>query len=209
MVGGQDAQEERTAEGRYASGQYWETRADLMYYRYIEVILRTVARDADSLIDVGTGNSGYMEWFDWIDERLSVDIGTPYSSENVEGRVCDILKTDFGRRFDVCTCFQVLEHVPEADRFARRLLELGETVVVSVPFKWPEGKTRGHRHDPVDREKLRRWMGRAANYDIVVREPFTGAKGRRLIAVYAADPDRRYTARDFRARPRREMASKV
>lgn len=176
------------------TADYWARRSDLLYYRYVDLIVRTVGAQATSLIDVGSGNCPYLEWFDWIPDRVSVDIRAPYRSETVTGIAGDIHALDFGRRFDVCTCLQVLEHVPEAGPFARRLMELAELVVVSVPFKWgdkPE-PTPGHVHDPVDRRSLRRWFGRAPNYQIVVTEPFLRHKNRRLIALYHADPERRF-----------------
>lgn len=183
------------SENAYANQSYWKGRSDLLYYRYIDYILRAVGRDARSLIDVGSGNCPYLEWFDWIPEKISVDIRVPYSSENVTPIKGDIHAMDFSKAFDICTCFQVLEHVPEAEAFARRLLELGELVVVSVPYLWATEprRTTGHVHDPVDYEKLTGWMGREANYKIIVTEPFTGnARGRRLIALYDRDRERRF-----------------
>ncbi len=188
----------------YATGAYWRERSDLIYYRYIEYIMRVAAREATSLIDVGSGNCPYLEWFDWIEDRRSVDIRVPYSSDNVVGIQGDIHTLTFDRKFDVCTCFQVLEHVPEAEKFARRLQELADTVIVSVPFKWPEGKTKGHVHDPVTYEKLSAWMGREANYSIVATEPFRSGKHKRLIAIYDRDADRRYGQADIKARIRRD-----
>ena len=184
--------------GPAKDGAYWSQRSDMLYYRYVDTVVRTVGAQARSLIDVGTGNCPYLEWFDWIPDKLSVDIRTPYASPTVVGRTGDIHEIDFGTRFDICTCLQVLEHVPDATRFARRLLELSDLVVVSVPFKWSAKPrpTPGHVHDPVDRAKLRRWFGRAPNYDIVVREPFLPGKSRRLIAVYHADPARRFGPKD-------------
>jgi SAM-dependent methyltransferase len=176
----------------------------MIYYRYLEYIMRVVARDASSMVDVGSGNSPYLEWFDWIDDKRSVDIRVPYQSDTVQGIQGDIHELSFDKTFDLCTCFQVLEHVPDAARFARRLQELADTVIVSVPYKWPENSTKGHVHDPVTYEKLTGWMGREANYRIIAREPFRGQKHERLIAVYAADPARRYGHLDIKARIQRD-----
>jgi SAM-dependent methyltransferase len=178
----------------------------MLYYRYLDFMVRTVATDARSLIDVGTGGCRYLDWFDWIPDRVSLDRKGPYRSEGVRGIEGNLLKLDLPDRFDVCTCFQVLEHVPRPLRFARRLQELGRTVIVSVPHRWPEGRTRGHLHDPVDAEKLARWMQREPNYSIVVTEPFSTEKGERLIAVYDEDPERRFDMDDVRARRTREAA---
>ena len=170
----------------YANGKYWERRMDMLYYQYVDYIVRTLGHDAQSMIDVGTASCPYLEWFDWIPEKVSFDMATPYQSENVVGVQGDLMNYDFGREFDILTCLQVLEHVPEAGKFARRLLEISKTVVISVPFKWGADTVRDHIHDPIDGKKLRRWMGRKPNYSIVVEEPFR--KPRRLIAIYDRDP---------------------
>lgn len=197
---------ETKARGGYSSGSYWRQRSDALYYSYVDYIMRVVARDAKSMIDVGTGNCPYLDWFDWIEERVSVDIRVPYQSEEVTGIVGDIHDLTFEKRFNVCTCLQVLEHVPDAAAFSQRLLELADLLVVSVPFNWstePE-RVKGHIHDPVDYAKLTNWMGRKANFHIVAKEPFAGDRGRRLIALYDRDPERRFgkAERDNRLPPR-------
>ena len=172
----------------YQSQLYWKRRSRMMYYRYIQRIVETLGAKAQSMIDVGSGNCPYLDWFEWIPDRVSVDIRVPYSSEHVRGIRGDIFQLQFPKPFDICTCLQVLEHVPDAAAFGRRLLELAHTVVVSVPFKWPNTPkpTPGHLHDPVDYAKLRTWMGREADYRTIVEEPLsTSPRRRRLIAVYS------------------------
>ena len=73
---------------------------------------------------------------------------------------------------------QVLEHVPEPAPFARRLMELGRIVLISVPYKWPKGSNKDHVNDPVDLAAVTDWFGGRPNYHLVVREPFHGAQGR-------------------------------
>lgn len=120
---------DNTTKSGYASGNYWRQRSDMMYYRYIDYIMRCVGAKARSMIDVGSGNCPYLEWFDWIPNRVSVDIRVPYNSEGVKGIQGDIFKISFAESFDICTCLQVLEHVPEAERFAHRLQELGKLLI--------------------------------------------------------------------------------
>lgn len=190
-----------TKNSGYATGAYWRNRSDAIYYRYVDYIMRSVGQDAKSLIDVGSGNCPYLDWFDWIPDRVSVDIRVPYTSEGVRGIQGDIHELTFEKPFDICTCFQVLEHVPDAEPFAHRLLELGRMVIVSVPYNWSSRmKVPGHVHDPVDYAKLTGWMGREANYRCVVEEPFGGPTGKRLIAIYDEDPDRTFTAQDRKTR---------
>jgi SAM-dependent methyltransferase len=189
------------ASNSYSTQRYWRERSDMIYYRYIDYIVRTVGKDARRMLDVGSGNCPYQEWFDWIETRISVDIRVPYSSKTVKGIKGDIHELDLGERFDLVTCFQVLEHVPDATRFARRLLELGRVLIVSVPYNWPaKPPVPGHVHDPVSDAKLDAWMGRPANYKMVVREPFSGPRGQRLIAIYDEDPARKFTYAEAKAR---------
>jgi hypothetical protein len=187
----------------YVTDGYWAARNDLLYYQYFRMIIRCVGKDAKSILDIGSRNTPYLEWFDWIPKKVAIDIRKPYQSDTVQGIEGDIHKLQFPEKFDICTCMQVLEHVPEVEPFARRLLELGNLLVVSVPYRWPSGKTNGHVHDPVDAAKLNLWFGREPNYKLLVREPFTGKKGRRLFAIYdPADPARRFGSSYFSGRRR-------
>ena len=176
----------------YLSRNYWGRRSSMLYYRYVEAIIGELGAEARSMLDVGSGNCPYLDWFDWIPERVSVDIRAPYQSANVKSITGDIFKLEFPQPFDLCLCLQVLEHIRDAGAFARRLLELGRIVVVSVPYKWPNKprpKPATHIHDPVDYAKLTRWMGREADYKIIVEEPLSKSpRRRRLIAVYNSDP---------------------
>lgn len=176
---------------RSSASDYWRSRADLLYYQYVYFILRAAAPDARSLIDVGTRNCGYLEWFDWIDTIVSVDLVKPYQSERVTGCKADFFDYAPSQRFDVALCSQVLEHVPEAGAFAAKLFAIADKVLITVPYKWSaRRRTPGHVHDPVDEEKLARWTGRKATYAVVVEEPFR-PKSPRLIAYYdAIEPDR-------------------
>ena len=177
----------------FASGDYMRQRQDLLYYQYFRYMIRCLGPQAGSIVDVGSGNMPYLEWFDWIPERVSIDINVPYSSDAVRGIRGDIFKLSFERPFDICTCLQVLEHISDPAPFARRLLELGRIVLVSVPYCWPKGTTKWHVQDPVDLEKLSGWFGRPPNYHQLVQEPFGGRSGARMFALYdPADPDRRF-----------------
>ncbi len=186
----------------YTSGRYWAHRSDMMYYHYVDYIVRTVGREAGSMIDVGSASSPFIERFDWIREKLSLDMAPPYASDTVMGIQGDLMQIEFARKFDLCTCLQVLEHIPDVRPFARKLLTLSDLVVVSVPFMWPTSAAEDHIHDPISYEMLTDWMGMEANYHIVVSEPFRGKVGDRLIAVYDARRDGGYGRKDFSKRVR-------
>lgn len=187
-----DANNMQAAKG-YVSGSYWRKRKDLIYYHYLHFIIRCIGVNAQSLIDVGSGNAPYLDWFNWIPDRVSVDLEVPYSSKSVRGLKGNIHDLAFDQTFDICTCMQVLEHVPDAGAFAGRLMEIGRLVLVSVPYKWPAGSNKHHVHDPVDLKKVVSWFGREPNYHLIVREPFATKSGARLFALYdVADPGRTY-----------------
>lgn len=179
---------------------YWGERADLLYYQYVYFVCRVVGRDANSALDVGSRGTPYLEWLDWIEERVSIDLEIPYSSQDVTGIKADFFDFEPGRKFDLTTCLQVLEHVPDVEQFGKKLLDISEHLVVSVPYLW-SGNVPGHVNDPVSLKKLNHWMGRPPNYHIVVAEPFLTRNYRRLIAYYdVADASRRISLPERRAR---------
>ena len=47
--------------GAYGDGSYWKERQDLLYYKYLDFIIRSIGQEAVSLLDVGTGNCPYLE----------------------------------------------------------------------------------------------------------------------------------------------------
>jgi hypothetical protein len=179
---------------------YWESRQGLMYYEYIRVLGASLAEDAKSLIDVGSHSTSISEEFDWIPDRAALDRGTPYSSENVRGIKADFLEFEPDRRYDFALCLQVLEHVPQADIFAKKLLAVADRVLVSVPYRWPKGHCTHHCQDPVDEAKLAGWFGREPDYSLVVEEPFCDRQiGRRLIS-YFHTPEETFEPKRFRSK---------
>ena len=75
-----------------ASGSsYWEKRKNLMYYKYVDILVRAFGAHARSVIDVGSWNTPLLEEFDWIPERHAMDLREPYQSGNVRGTKADFL----------------------------------------------------------------------------------------------------------------------
>lgn len=174
---------------RHEPGEgYWDRRTHFIYYRYVDLMVRGLAADANSLVDVGSADARYVEGFDWIPHRHALDITAPYSSENVRGIEADFFDFEPEEKYDFATCLQVLEHIPDAEAFAQKLFQTAHRVLISVPYLWEEGSTDGHLHDPVDQDKLASWTGREPDYHIVVREPFR--KKRRLISYYHTEGER-------------------
>ncbi|MBX4145823.1 hypothetical protein K1X09_00420 [Paenibacillus lautus] len=173
------------------SPSYWEKRSNMMYYQYIKYMVQALAADANSLIDVGSSNAEYIESFDWISKRNTLDIENPYSSLNVEGIKADFLQFKPLQKYDFITCLQVLEHVPDVISFARKLFEIGDNVLISVPYMWEANSCAEHIHDPIDFDKLYDWIGRVPDYHIIVQEPlFNSSKSRRLICYYHSTPEK-------------------
>lgn len=188
---------EAVPEPTAATSSYWQQRQQMMYYRYIDVLVRAMAADARSMIDVGSSNTPVIEWFDWIHRRDALDLREPYASENVRGIKANFITYVPEERYDFATCLQVLEHVPDVTPFARHLLEVAESVLVSVPFMWPKGRTVSHVHDPVSLENLIDWMGREPQYHVLVTEPLSSVT--RLIA-YFHSPSSKFSMKAARER---------
>ena len=156
--------------GRRAT--YWETRRELVYYSALANFVRILGYDARSMIDVGSAGCLYLGWFKWIPEVVSLDLNYPSPVPGVRQIKADFLEWKPDRNYDLVTCCQVLEHIPDAGAFAKKLLTLGRFVLVSLPHKWPAGSVKTHIHDPVDQAKIDGWFGRAPDYKMTVREPF-------------------------------------
>ncbi len=169
------------------AASYWEGRRNVLYYQVVRVLTEGLGKKAKSIIDVGSGGCPYLDWFPKIAHRTSLDIAVPHVAEGVTSVKADFLAWTPDRRYDIVLCLQVLEHIPDAGAFARKLLDIGAVVVASVPYKWPHGKTASHVHDPVDEEKMLAWFGRAPNFSYVCREVVAPVE--RLICVYDRIPD--------------------
>lgn len=164
---------------------YWTKRMNMMYYRYVDYMVRVLAADSKSMIDVGSSDVGLIENFNWIPKRDALDIANPYHSENVRGIKRDLFDYNPKEKYDFATCLQVLEHIPNAQKFANKLFQIADRVLISVPYKWKENSEPEHVHDPVDLKKVNDWFGREPDYHIIVEEPlFRSHKNKRLICYY-------------------------
>ena len=173
--------------------QYWERRKDSIYIFTAQRICRMFCPEPRSVLDVGSNGTPTLEWHRPSATRLvSLDLRRPYLAPGVEAVRSDFLEFSPESKFDLVTCFQVLEHLRKPTLFAQKLLELSSVCVVSVPYKWPKGKCKGHVQDPVDVEKMLAWFGREPDYQYVANELHgindRPGVGRRLIHVYANEP---------------------
>ncbi|WP_140455462.1 sulfotransferase [Amaricoccus solimangrovi] len=183
------------------SRSYWSGRRKMVCYDCVRAMVGRFAAGSRSLLDVGSHGTGLVEEFKWIPERVSLDLREPYSSEAVRGIEADFLTFDPGRRYDFVTCLQVLDHVPDAEAFAKRLLAVSDRVLVSVRYLWPGDPNDAHGHDPVDEAKLDGWFGRAPDHRVIAQEPLRGGpESRRMIAYYHNVPGETFSLRPPRAR---------
>lgn len=164
---------------------YWERRQSALYYKVVRSLVDGLGTDANSILDVGSAGCPYLDWFSGIPDRASVDLRKPYAAPGIRSFTSDFLNWEPDKKYDIVTCLQVLEHVPDAKAFAKKLLSSGEIIVVSVPYKWRKGHEKTHVHDPVDEAKMMRWFERRPNYEYVCQEVDNDLK--RLIQVYEPD----------------------
>lgn len=165
-----------------ASSAYWRRRKSSLYLHAVRQLVEGLGADADSLLDVGSSGCPYLDWYDWIPRRTSLDLSEPYVSKHIESVCADFMLWQPKHTYDICTCLQVLEHIERADLFARKLLDTAKVLVVSVPYKWKFKASNSHIHDPIDEAKMRRWFKRDPHFSVVIQEVTTGA--RRMINVY-------------------------
>jgi len=166
---------------RQKGSKYWARRQKMVYLFVVEQIAKSIGQNANAIIDIGSNATPILDWFPEVPHKYSLDPGRPYEAADVVSIKEDFLKWNCEERIDLGLCLQVLEHVKFPQHFAERLMTLCEIAVVSVPYKWPADKTKYHRHDPIDLEKIVKWFGRNPNYQYIAQE-INGEQ--RIILVY-------------------------
>lgn len=152
----------------------------MRYYAQVLEFARRYAPTGGSVVDVGGRDCAYIQWFDWFERKVVIDLKPPPASPGVETLAGDFLAWQPDGRFDLVLCLQVLEHLAEPALFCRKLLGTGRTVIVSVPYRWPKGLCSYHVQDPVDEAKLRGWAGGPPRDRAIVRD----GNRERLVAVF-------------------------
>lgn len=179
---------------------YWKLRADSVYLHAARLTCRRFGKAPKSVLDVGSNGTPTLEWHRAsADVLVSLDLRRPYRAGGVTSIISDLLLYQPEEKFDLVTCFQVLEHVPEPAAFARKLLHLGKVVVVSVPYKWPKGKCRFHPNDPVDEAKLFAWFGIEPVFSHLSQE-IALDRASRLIHVYMLSAPKKKRAQPGKAK---------
>ena len=159
---------------------YWETRKHFLYYKAVFQFVSVIGFNANSLLDVGSASSEYVQWFKWIPNRSILDFRIPNKPVGIKCIETDFFQFNPSEHFDVVLCCQVLEHLNDPISFCEKLKKVARHLLISVPYKWI-GNAPGHVQDPVDEAKLHSWMNLPPNSQQVVFEPFREG---RLIAYY-------------------------
>jgi trans-aconitate methyltransferase len=119
----------------------------------------------DSVLDAGCGSGVLLTEFLTKYPHLKVS-GSEYSAEGLEFarerlkdaefRELDLAKESWGEKFDVVTCIDVLEHIPDDHAALQNLLEMtGKYMILSVPLGpliKVEEERMGHVHGYSRRE---------------------------------------------------------
>lgn len=176
---------------RMRDGQtnYIVSRRDFLYYKYVRTLISICSINAKSLIDVGSGGMDVISHCKHIPHKISLDLRNPVNGEGIEGIKKDFFTYKVKERFDIVCCFQVIEHIQEAEKFCQKLLELSNNILVcSVPYKWKKNEVPGHVQDPIDVDKLSGWFGFYPTFCNIV--------DKRLIAIFIKNREIREALED-------------
>lgn len=166
-----------------AHGSYWDQRKRLDYYYTATEWAKRHTPEGGRILDVGGGTSLGCRYLDRLPdfERTVVELKDGnHLYREADVHFCDFMEWEPDGQYDTVMCLQCVEHVREPWPFIQKMREIGSTLILSVPFMWPAGLEDGHLHDPIDRIKLKTWVGREPNCDKVSgRKPWE-----RLIGLY-------------------------
>lgn len=160
---------------------YWQGRSHLAYYRLVHDLVEQ-ASPGRAILDVGCWDTPVATWGDF-ERRYTCDLAVDPHLPGVSSHVGDFLTWDVPERMSVATCLQTVEHLRDENvrAFGAKLLDSADTVIVSVPHRWPAGREWSHQQDPIDLDKLIAIMGgRAPALHQVVRD----GKSERLVALW-------------------------
>lgn len=149
---------------------YWRLRKKFVYLHICRRLIEVISHSATVVADVGSNKSPLLDFYGKIEKKFSVDIDSPYVADDVISVKEDFYNWEPPISVQVASCFQVIEHVPDPAKFAKRLLELFEVSIVSVPYLEPAGLNPGHINNDIDLETLIDWFGRAPNFYYIAKE---------------------------------------
>lgn len=120
---------------------YWNHRKAVGEVMRRWVVASDEIPDGSSVLDIGCGSGEFLEYLQSRHTGLVLE-GTDYSSVAVESiqargfnaRLVDITSEPIGAEYDYITCFEVFEHIPEAETALRNLKDaFRNQLIISVP----------------------------------------------------------------------------
>lgn len=120
---------------------YWETRGKANTVQHRWKVAAEIIPSGATVLDVGCGSGQFLEY---LREQKPGVKGTgcdlsEVAAQKTRDRGFDAYASDLGAEdltgvFDYVTCFEVVEHIPNAeDAFVRLLAATGGQLIVSVP----------------------------------------------------------------------------
>jgi len=161
------------------ASSYWQERKTFSYYKKVLEIL-SAQIDCESIIDIGGRDSELLKDLPFKDKTI-LDIDKLPLLDGVKTIKCDFYKWVPLGKYDIVINLQVLEHLEEPSKFAKKLFDISKKlVIISVPYKWPKGFCKYHLQDPVDEQKILEWTQRIPNESYIIED--NGVK--RIICIY-------------------------
>jgi 2-polyprenyl-3-methyl-5-hydroxy-6-metoxy-1,4-benzoquinol methylase len=157
---------------------YYNDRKEFHYYKKVKEILEGL--HLSSIIDIGCRKSPMMKGLGKNVYKAMLDIQEIPPIDGINMIRADFYTWKPDRKYDVVLCLQVLEHLDKPKKFAQKLLQVGKTVIISVPYKWKKGSCKYHTQDPVDESKIKGWVGRDPDEQYII----TDNNRKRIICVY-------------------------
>lgn len=157
---------------------FYEPDRTFRYYAHVSRWLERLA--PTSVLDVGGRRSPILDSLPDSVERVCLDIERiPGLKPGIRRITSDFLRWTPDKTYDVVVCLQVLQHVEQPDEFAKKLLKVGRTVILCVPYQLPRGMNSGP-NSMIDERTLLKWTGRTTTATQLIVEPGLT----RLLAVY-------------------------
>lgn len=122
--------------------QYWEIRGDIREICNRWKIAEGIIENGASLLDVGCGSGDFLAHLKSRkpDVRIAALDMSGVAVEmtrkkGFEAQISDLTKQDIDSDYDFITCFEVLEHVQDAEIvFAKMLKHVRKKLIISLPI---------------------------------------------------------------------------
>lgn len=161
-----------------------KNRSDMMYH-YIDYMMRILAKDAKSLLNItNSSDDEYTQLYEWIPKKTTLTFPLMHPSINKEIIESDFFNMEANKRYDFVTCTQVIEHIQDVEIFIKKLFEIGDQILISVPYKVEADLYSENIHGPIDVVKLTEWIGSEPDYYIIVEEPLITSPRIQYLIVY-------------------------